>query len=75
MLRRLWARWRVIALKIGNVQSRVLLLLFYFLILAPFALLVKLFSDPLRCKLQDHSHWIPKAKSSRSVSESARRQF
>lgn len=42
-----WARWKIIAHVIGNVQARVLLTLFYFAIVPPFALFVKLGRDPL----------------------------
>lgn len=74
MLSQLWERWKVIAQKIGNFQSRVLLNIFYFLILTPFGLGVKLFSDPLRLKLQNRTHWI--GKETRATSwEHARRQF
>jgi hypothetical protein len=38
MLRRLWHHWKVIAHRIGNFQSRVLLNVFYLLILLPFGL-------------------------------------
>ena len=74
MFRRLWARWMVIAHKIGTFQSRVLLNVFYFLILLPFGLGVKLFADPLHLKRRRGSHWIGKAAGTASW-EHARRQF
>lgn len=43
----MWARWKVVAHVIGNFQARVLLTLFYFVIVPPFALIVKLAKDPL----------------------------
>jgi hypothetical protein len=75
MLRRLWARWKVIARIIGNFQSRVLLSIFYFLILAPFGFGLRLFSDPLRLTRQHRSHWQHKESNTASILESARRQF
>jgi hypothetical protein len=42
-----WERWKLIAHAIGNFQARVLLTLFYFVIVPPFALIVKLARDPL----------------------------
>jgi hypothetical protein len=75
MFRRLWERWKVIAHKIGTFQSRVLLNIFYFVILAPFGLGVKLFADPLRIKQQNHSHWLRNDSKPAPVCESARRQF
>ncbi len=46
-MRRAWARWKLIAHVLGNFQARVLLTLFYFVVIPPFALIVKLFTDPL----------------------------
>jgi hypothetical protein len=45
-----WAAWKRLAHKIGNFQARVLLTLLYAIILLPFGLIVRLFSDPLRIK-------------------------
>jgi hypothetical protein len=72
---RLWAGWKAIAHKIGNFQSRVLLNVFYFLILSPFALGVRLFADPLRIRRQTHSHWLHKETDLAIASEKGRRQF
>ena len=47
-LKLLWAAWKHLAHKIGNFQARLLLTVFYFVIVAPFALKVRLFSDPLQ---------------------------
>jgi hypothetical protein len=74
MLSQFWKRWKVIAHKIGNFQSRILLSIFYFLILVPFGVGVKLFSDPLHLKLQNCTHWISKG-TSETHWENARRQF
>ena len=46
MLRKLWDRWMVLARKIGKFQSRILLTFFYFVIVLPFGLAVRLFADP-----------------------------
>jgi hypothetical protein len=50
MLKRAWETWKRIAHKIGNYQVRVLLTIFYAVIVLPFGLAVRLFSDPLRIK-------------------------
>jgi len=47
MLSALWRVWLVIAKKIGHLQSFLVLTLFYFIVMMPFALAVRLFSDPL----------------------------
>ena len=51
-----WERFRLISLIIGEVQSRVLLTVFYFTILLPFGLGSRLFSDPLR--LDAPAEWL-----------------
>jgi hypothetical protein len=50
VLKRLWQRWKRIAHKIGNFQARVLLTVFYGLIVLPFGLATRWFSDPLRIR-------------------------
>lgn len=50
MLKRVWEVWKRIAHKIGNFQARVLLTVFYGVLVLPFGLAVRLFSDPLRIK-------------------------
>jgi hypothetical protein len=74
MLRRFWDGWELIAHKIGNFQSRVLLNVFYFLILMRFGLGVNLFADPLRLKLQRRSYWSHKHTDA-TARDHARRQF
>jgi hypothetical protein len=75
MLHTLWERWKVIARKIGDVQSRVMLVVFYFLILAPFGLAVRAFSDPLQLKQRSFSGWLPKERKTTAPWDRARRQF
>ena len=75
MLSRLWARWKIIARKIGDVQSRLLLSIFYFVILAPFGVAVRMLSDPLRLRRQPVSHWLPMAHNTAAPGHHARRQF
>lgn len=61
MLRQLWNRWLVLARKIGNFQSRILLTLFYFFVVTPFGLLVRGLSDPLHLRRKagsTSSRWI-----------------
>jgi hypothetical protein len=48
MLKRAWQAWKKIAHKIGNFQARILLTLFYAVLVLPFGIVVRLFSDPLR---------------------------
>ena len=55
--RRAWARWMKIAGVIGDFQSRVVLSLFYFVIVLPFGLVVRVFGDPLRINRNRDSGW------------------
>jgi hypothetical protein len=38
---KLWERWKRVAKKIGDIQARVLLILFYFIGFGPFALVLR----------------------------------
>jgi hypothetical protein len=72
---RAWKRWTVIARVIGNFQARVLLTLFYFVVVPPFALVVKLWKDPLRLRLAAGTSAWTERPAAAPPSESARRQF
>jgi len=55
--KRLWEGWKKIARKIGDFNARVILTVFYFILLCPFALMLKLFTDPLEIKKKGHVGW------------------
>jgi len=70
-----WTRWKLAAQAIGNFQARVLLSVCYFLVISPFALIVKVLNDPLRLRTsKSGSFWVERG-GSESFSEAARRQF
>jgi len=75
MLRRLWERWKRIAHTIGVWQSRVLLNVFYYVILAPFGLGVRLLADPLAITPRPGPHWRRKEPNAATHVDRARRQF
>ncbi len=50
LLKIIWKRWLVIGKAIGNFQAQVLFTIFYFLVLFPVGIGVRLFSDPLKLK-------------------------
>lgn len=56
-LKRAWQAWKRIAHRIGNFQARVLLTLFYAILVFPFGMATRLFSDPLRIKRRP-SQWL-----------------
>ncbi len=47
MLKAVWRGWQKVAHRIGNFQARVILTAFYLAPTLPFALLLKMSSDPL----------------------------
>ena len=74
-LKGVWEGWKGFAREMGNYQSRILLAFFYFVVVAPFGVLVRLSGDPLRTKLSTGpSFWVTRAPASTELDE-ARRQF
>jgi hypothetical protein len=72
--KRAWQAWKKFASEMGNVQGRMLMGYFYFIIVTPFALGAKLFSDPLGGKKQPPAtDWHGREPESASL-ESAREQ-
>lgn len=62
-IKQLWHRWLVVARKLGEFQSRVILTIFYFVFVTPFAFGIKLFFDPLGLKAgKKNSYWIKRKK-------------
>ena len=74
VLRRLWQGWKRIAHKIGDFQARVLLTIFYFVIVAPFGLAVRAFADPLSLRPTTPRGWRARTTATATL-EQARRQF
>jgi hypothetical protein len=75
LFRRAWEGWKRIAKKIGDFQSRLILILFYFVILAPFELLLKIGSDTLHVKSRSEPLWRARHPDERTHQEKALRQF
>jgi hypothetical protein len=75
LVRRLWEGWKRFGRKLGDFQARLLLTVFYFVVVAPFALLVKLGSDPLALAPKTPKGWRPRTAAPGSALERARRQF
>jgi hypothetical protein len=74
LLGRLWEGWKRLGRRIGDVQARILLTVFYFLAVPPFALLVKR-ADPLALKASTAKGWRPRAELPGPALDNARRQF
>jgi hypothetical protein len=74
MARRLWERWKHLARRVGDFQARVLLTLFYFLILGPLAVVLRWCSDPLAIKGTTPRGWSNREAKEGIPLEQARRQ-
>ncbi len=73
MLKRIWEAWKRLAQKIGNFQARVLLTVIYAVLILPFGLVVRFFSDPLRLRRRPRT-WLDHGDAPRNM-DWARRQW
>jgi len=73
-VRSLWARWKIIAEKIGHFQTMLILSLVYFVVVSPFALVVRFLKDPLRIRKIEESNWTEKGSLDHTI-ETARKQY
>ncbi len=73
--RRLWEWWKRVARIIGDFNARVILTIFYCVLLTPFALMVKLFTDPLSIKAKTEKRWLQREEKDGDPLEKAARQF
>ena len=71
-LKRAWEAWKRLGKKIGNFQARILLTIFYVVLMFPFGIAARLFSDPLRIKKRPQE-WLPHAEETNDMTW-ARRQ-
>jgi hypothetical protein len=71
---KIWENWKRIGKRIGEFQSRIILGLFYFVIVCPFALAIRLASDPLGIKPGRTRGWQPRKDGAEVSLENARRQ-
>lgn len=74
-LRALWEAWKLVAHAIGRVQARIVFSLFYFVLLAPVAIVLRLVADPLRHRHPSTSNWRERAAEAGDPWAGARRQF
>jgi hypothetical protein len=73
-VRTAWERWKKIARAIGVVQTRILMVVFYFLLVLPLGLVMRMRSDPLHLKAPHGSNWTPHRNQDANL-DTARRQF
>ncbi len=73
ILKRLWEGWKRVAHVIGDFQARVILTIFYSVLVLPFGLVVRLLADPLHIRrLPERWHERP---AETTDAEWARRQW
>ncbi len=75
VLKIVWAKWQIFGHKLATVQARILLSLFYFLILGPFAVVLKLAADPLHLRAAGSRRWTPREQPPGEARTLARRQY
>jgi hypothetical protein len=73
-LRATWDWWKKIARAVGVVQTRLLMVVFYFLVVLPLGLIMRMSGDPLHLKPGAGSNWSPHRHEKASL-DTARRQF
>jgi len=72
-MKRGWRGWQRVARMIGDVQARLLLTVFYFVVLGPFAVVLRWRSDPLAIKRGAPRGW--RARVEETPAAHAARQF
>ncbi len=70
---KIWEVWKRIGKPIGDFIGRAFLTIFFFTIFLPFALLVRLFKDPLLIRSKKiNTFWIVRNSSNPSLEDSLR---
>jgi hypothetical protein len=70
-----WSRWRALSQAAADLLARIILTVFFFTLLVPFALTRRLLADPLRLRRSNQPRrWLPRATHDRTLDD-ARRQF
>jgi len=72
LLKKFWESWKAFGHFLGNLVARVVLSLFYFTVLVPFGLGVRLLSDPLQIKTRPSSLWRPRSTADQTLDEVGR---
>jgi hypothetical protein len=73
-IRNLWERWKTFARVIGNINSRIILTLFYFIVVGLVSLLVGRWQNYLRTRQPKATNWLPVSSQTMDLPE-AKQQF
>ena len=74
MIKSFWEKWQRVARRIGDFQARIILTVLYFVIIGPFALIVRWGADPLSLKKGTLLGWRVKADTEESAMKRAMNQ-
>ena len=74
MLKKIWHAWKRFGQWIGDVISRILLVIFYFTLALPFGLIVRFTQDPLDIHSNNQASWVKREEEDISLIN-ARRSF
>ena len=76
-LRKVWQAWRKVGQFIGDWMARLVLTVFYVVVMLPFGVGTRLFSDPLRMKgtHNEATLWLAREQPTELSLDDARRQF
>jgi len=74
LARAAWEHWKKIAHAVGVVQTRLLMVVFYFIFVVPLGLVMRLRGDPLHLKRHPGGNWTPHKHEPPGL-DTARRQF
>jgi len=69
LIKDFWHNWKAFGQFLGDWLARVVLTIFYFTILIPFGLGVRLFADPLRIKKLPNPHWRPRTTGDQTIDD------
>lgn len=70
-----WRKWKALSDRVANVQSRILLSVFYFTLMAPFGMWQAWLADRLALRRADGpSAWVARSTGDRTLDD-ARRQY
>ncbi len=75
VFRGLWEAWKRVGRRVADLQGRLLLTIFYFIVVAPFALVIRWWSDPLAIKAAARRGWRPRGDEQGTPLERAKTQF
>jgi hypothetical protein len=74
-MKNFWEKWKAFGHKVGDFQARLILTLFYFVVICPFAAVVRFGAKPLRLKSLHTSNWLRSEVDTDDSMARARRQF